>query len=149
MDRNGAFNATMALLKEFQGSNESEMNTHKVEDDAKRCVLLAVKVPNVINFEEVLDLDAIKYLQTVISLKTYQSLEKTRRFRLHESVHEHRGQLRAESEAVPTPDGRREAHNGGRNKEEAVRAHLLADFGKLEPQVLRPSQSLRRTYPIS
>ena len=34
-----------------------------MEDDAKRCVLLAVKVPTVINFEEVLDLDAIKYLK--------------------------------------------------------------------------------------
>ena len=34
-----------------------------MEDDAKRCVLLAVKVPTVINFEEVLNLDAIKYLK--------------------------------------------------------------------------------------
>ena len=40
-----------------------ELDEQKVEDDAKRCVLLAVKVPTVINFEEVLDLDAIKYLK--------------------------------------------------------------------------------------
>lgn len=38
------------------------MNESKIEDDAKKCVLLAIKVPSIINFEEVLDLDAIKYL---------------------------------------------------------------------------------------
>src|SRR3569833_140915 len=39
------------------------MSGEKVEDDAKRCVILAIKVPTIINFEEVLDLDAVKYLQ--------------------------------------------------------------------------------------
>jgi hypothetical protein len=41
------------------------MSSNKVEEDAKRCVILAVKVPTVINFEEVLALDAIKYLSGV------------------------------------------------------------------------------------
>ena len=45
------------------------MVTDKVEDEAKRCVILAIKVPTVINFEEVLALDAIKYLQSVIYIK--------------------------------------------------------------------------------
>ena len=38
------------------------MNDNHVEDEAKRCVILAIQVPTIINFEEVLDLDAIKYL---------------------------------------------------------------------------------------
>jgi len=34
-----------------------------VEEEARRLVLLAVKVPSVINLEEVLNLDAVKLLQ--------------------------------------------------------------------------------------
>lgn len=42
------------------------MTSDKVEEVAKRLVILAIKVPTVINFEEVLALDAIKYLQSVM-----------------------------------------------------------------------------------
>lgn len=34
-----------------------------MEEEARRLVLLAVKVPSVINLEEVLNLDAVKLLQ--------------------------------------------------------------------------------------
>lgn len=62
-DRVGAYNTTVAYLKQFKGASDKELEQFKVEEDAKRCVLLAVKVPTVINFEEVLNLDAIKYLK--------------------------------------------------------------------------------------
>jgi hypothetical protein len=39
------------------------LSKNSIEEEAKRCVILAVKVPTVINFDEVLELDAIKYLQ--------------------------------------------------------------------------------------
>jgi hypothetical protein len=50
----------------FNGASSKEMNDNNVEEDARRCVILAVRVPTIINFEEVLDLNAIKYLQEVI-----------------------------------------------------------------------------------
>jgi hypothetical protein len=46
--------------------SESEMSSKKIEEEAKRGVILAIKVPTVINFEEVLTLDAIKFLSGVI-----------------------------------------------------------------------------------
>jgi hypothetical protein len=49
----------------YEGAKESELSADNVDEDAKRCVILAIKVPTVINFEEVLDLDAIKHLQGV------------------------------------------------------------------------------------
>ena len=51
-----------AYLKLYEGANANELSSNNVEDDAKRCVILAIKVPTVINFEDVLDLDAIKHL---------------------------------------------------------------------------------------
>jgi hypothetical protein len=41
------------------------MMKNKVEEQAKRCVILAIKCQTVINFEEVLDLDSIKNLKEV------------------------------------------------------------------------------------
>jgi hypothetical protein len=62
----------------FQGASEADLVKNKVEEQAKRCVILAVKVPTVINFEEVLDLDAIKHLKLVhtYSILPYLILEK-------------------------------------------------------------------------
>lgn len=57
-----------AYLKLYEGANASELAANNVDEDAKRCVILAIKVPTVINFEEVLDLDAIKHLQGVRDL---------------------------------------------------------------------------------
>jgi hypothetical protein len=37
--------------------------SNKVEEEAKRCVILAIKVPTIINLEEVLSLNAVKHLQ--------------------------------------------------------------------------------------
>lgn len=69
----------LAYLKLFQGSSQDELAKNKVEEDAKRCVILAIKVPTVINFEEVLDLDALKYLKGVsnrMSLYEYRKINK-------------------------------------------------------------------------
>ena len=54
-----------AYLKLYEGANANELSSSNVDEDAKRCVILAIKVPTVINFEDVLDLDAIKNLQGV------------------------------------------------------------------------------------
>jgi hypothetical protein len=35
---------------------------NKIEHEAKRCVLLGVKVPTVIDFADILQLNAVKYL---------------------------------------------------------------------------------------
>jgi hypothetical protein len=55
--------ATLTYLKLFKGASQDELTNSKIEEEAKRCVVLAVKVPTVINFDEVLELDAIKYLK--------------------------------------------------------------------------------------
>ena len=49
-------------MKLFEKSNDDELAQHKVEKEARRCALLAVKVPTVIDFNEVLKLKAVKYL---------------------------------------------------------------------------------------
>ena len=63
MYRLGAFTTTLALLKLYQGSSELELNKNKVDEEAKRCIILAIKVPIIINFDEVLELDAVKHLK--------------------------------------------------------------------------------------
>lgn len=63
--RLGSFNALLAYLRLFEGSAESELLKHSVDESAKKCIILAVKVPTVINFEEVLDLDSVKHLKSV------------------------------------------------------------------------------------
>ena len=40
------------------------METATVEAEASRCVILAIKAPDVINFEELLELTAVKQLQS-------------------------------------------------------------------------------------
>jgi hypothetical protein len=64
----GAFNSALALLKLYKGASEQEFIEHGVDEDAKRCVVLAIKVPTIINFDEVLNLDAIKRLKAVSTI---------------------------------------------------------------------------------
>jgi hypothetical protein len=68
LDRNNepvaAFSVMAAYLKLFQKSSDSELSQHNVEREAKRCVLLAIKVPTVIDFKDILELTAVKYLQS-------------------------------------------------------------------------------------
>lgn len=56
-----------------------------MEQDARRCVILAIKSPAVINFEELLDLKAIKALESVSRL-AYQ-VETSGSVRVLESLH--------------------------------------------------------------
>jgi len=66
LDRNNqqvaAFKVMMAYLKLFQKSTDQELAAFKIEHDAKRCVILGVKVPTVIDFKDILNLNAVKYL---------------------------------------------------------------------------------------
>lgn len=64
-DSIGAYNSMVSYLRLFEGSPESELVENNVGASAKRCVILAVKVPTAINFEEVLELNAIKSLRGV------------------------------------------------------------------------------------
>ena len=64
-DSIGAYNSMVSYLRLFEGSPESELVENNVGASAKRCVILAVKVPTAINFEEVLELNAIKNLRGV------------------------------------------------------------------------------------
>jgi hypothetical protein len=58
-----------AYLKLFQKSNDAELTSHKIENEAKRCVVLAIKVPTVIDFADILALNAMKYLKEVAFFK--------------------------------------------------------------------------------
>jgi len=66
LDRNNepvaAFKVMMAYLKLFQKSGEAELAEHRTEQEAKRCVMLGVRVPTVIDFADVLQLAAVKHL---------------------------------------------------------------------------------------
>lgn len=52
----------LAYLKLFQKSTEAELVSNQVETLAKRCVVLGVKVPTVIDFADILQLKAVKFL---------------------------------------------------------------------------------------
>lgn len=54
-----------AYLKLFERSDEKELASHKIENEARRCVILAIKVPTVVDFAETLKLNAVKYLEGV------------------------------------------------------------------------------------
>lgn len=62
----GAFDVYQGYLKQFERSDEKELTSHNVEVEAKRCVILAIKVPTVIDFADILKLKAVKYLQGVL-----------------------------------------------------------------------------------
>jgi hypothetical protein len=47
---------------------ENDKNMASVENEARRCVILAIKSGNVINFEELLELKTIKALEAVSKL---------------------------------------------------------------------------------
>ena len=55
----------LSYLRLFNGEKKEVLQAHKVEEEAKRCVILAIKVPTAINFEEVLELNAVKNLKDV------------------------------------------------------------------------------------
>jgi hypothetical protein len=57
----GAFSVLHAYLRQF----ENKDNLTPSESEARRCVILAIKSRSVINFEELLDLKAIKSLKDV------------------------------------------------------------------------------------
>lgn len=61
-----AFSVMMAFLKLFENSNDQELAANNIENEAKRCVLLGVQVPTVIDFADILSLKAVKYLQGVM-----------------------------------------------------------------------------------
>ena len=63
--RAGAYKVMEAYLKLFERSNEQELQSNHVENEARRCVILAIKVPTVVDFAETLKLNAVKYLQGV------------------------------------------------------------------------------------
>lgn len=52
-------------LRTFERSDEKELTANLIEIEAKRCVILAIKVPTVIDFADILKLNAVKYLQAV------------------------------------------------------------------------------------
>lgn len=53
----------IAYLKLFQKCTEAELSNSKIEHEAQRCVILGVKVPTVIDFADILQLNAVKHLQ--------------------------------------------------------------------------------------
>ncbi len=57
-----AFKVSVAYLKLFNKCNDQELASIKIENEAQRCVLLGVKVPTVIDFADILQLNAVKYL---------------------------------------------------------------------------------------
>jgi len=61
----GAFKVLHSFLYLHESASESEIAN--VEVEARRCVILAIKTSNVINFEELLDLKTIK---TLVSLNS-------------------------------------------------------------------------------
>jgi hypothetical protein len=73
--RSGAFEVYEAYLKTFEKASSADLTSHNIEKEAKRCVLLAIKVPTIIDFAEVLKLKAVKHLQDV-TLSLVKSLEK-------------------------------------------------------------------------
>lgn len=52
-----------AYLKLFERATEQELTSQGVEHEARRCVLLAIKVSDVVDFGETLKLNAVKQLQ--------------------------------------------------------------------------------------
>lgn len=84
----GAFQIMHAYLKQFE-SEKTASNLSAIQTHARRCVILAIKTPNVINFEELLDLKAIKALEGVSFFLTHLVAEKQGCFQLAESVHQH------------------------------------------------------------
>jgi hypothetical protein len=69
----GAFSVLHAYLRQF----ENKENLAPNESDARRCVILAIKSRSVINFEELLDLKAIKSLKDVSILFSISTLLET------------------------------------------------------------------------
>lgn len=66
LDRNNethsAFKILKSFLRLFEQAKEAELAQHKIEIEAKRCVLLAIKEPTALDFADILSLNAVKYL---------------------------------------------------------------------------------------
>jgi hypothetical protein len=69
----------VSYLKFFEASNPAQMTAAKVEDEAKKCAILAIRVPEVIDFEEVLALKAFTHTQQVCCLQPHH-FRKTKKF---------------------------------------------------------------------
>ena len=54
---------SVAYLKLFNKCSEQELAAQSFVSVAQRCVILGVKVPTVIDFADILQLNAVKYLQ--------------------------------------------------------------------------------------
>ena len=61
-DTPGAFKILSCLMKEMESATEADIAA--AQSEAHRCVILAIKSKNAINFEELLALKAIKQLAT-------------------------------------------------------------------------------------
>ena len=66
-------------MKLFERSNESELASNNIENEARRCVILAVKVPTVVDFAETIRLNAVKFLQGV-NKNEIITIRKTRKY---------------------------------------------------------------------
>jgi hypothetical protein len=54
-----------AYLRLFEKATQQDLTSHKIDAEARRCVILAIKVPTEVDFGETLKLNAVKYLQGV------------------------------------------------------------------------------------
>lgn len=61
-ESSGAFEVYQAYLKLFEKAKDAELAKNNIEEEAKRCMLLAIKEPTVIDFAEVMRLKAVKFL---------------------------------------------------------------------------------------
>lgn len=60
-DKN-AFKLYHAYIQLWESDSDSQLQSSQIEVEARRCVILAIIDPQVINFDEVLSLKAIKHL---------------------------------------------------------------------------------------
>jgi hypothetical protein len=61
----GSFDVVMALLKMYEKSSDDEMDAD-VESLAHNSIVLAIRLPSVVNFEEIMEINALKFLAKVI-----------------------------------------------------------------------------------
>lgn len=54
----GAFHVLYAYLRLFESANDKDIAA--IESEVHKCIILAIKAPSVINFEEIQDLKAMK-----------------------------------------------------------------------------------------
>jgi hypothetical protein len=70
----------VTYLRFFETSKPEQMTAAKVEDEAKKCAFLAIRVHEIIDFEEVFGLKAFAHFQQVILWISYLIFRKTKKF---------------------------------------------------------------------